>query len=176
MTDVIIKGPKVAAPVEKMDVGESVEMPAHTNHDGGAAMQGFAPQVMDLNEVVRFDDPMELEAFMHDLVTIQTHPPTGAESEANERVITFRVRDKVQNVLLGGTQQVRRCIVEAMARCRNAYIKADAIPVSTSSDSHTYKNPTSLHTKALKYPFSVVHDPRGALGLRWLNQVLRDRI
>jgi hypothetical protein len=176
MADVIIKGPKIAAPVENMDVGESVEMPAHTNHDGGAATQGFAPQVMDLNEVVRFDDPMELESFMHDMVTIQTHPPAGSDSETNERVITFRVRDKVQNVLLGGTQQVRRCIVEAMARCRNAYVKADAVPVSTSSDSHTYKNPTSLNTKALKYPFSVVHDPRGAVGLRWLNQVLRDRI
>jgi hypothetical protein len=176
MADVIIKGPKAAAPLEHMDVGESVEMPAHTNHDGAAATQGFAPQVMDLNEVVRFDDPMELESFMHDMITIQTHPPAGTDSETNERVITFRVRDKVQNVLLGGTQQVRRCFVEAMARCRNAYVKAEAVPVSTSSDSHTYKNPTSLNTKALKYPFSVVHDPRGAIGLRWLNQVLRDRI
>lgn len=176
MTDVIIKGPRVQAPVEKMEVGQAVEMPAHTSHDGSATTQGFAPQVMDLNEVVHFDTPMELESFMHDMVTIQTHPPAGSESEANERVITFRVRDKVQNVLLGGTQEVRRCIVEAMARCRNAYVKADAVPVSTSSDSHTYKNPTTLNTKALKYPFSVVHDPRGALGLRWLNQVLRDRI
>jgi hypothetical protein len=176
MADVIIKPPKQAAPVEQFDIGETAEIPAHTSRDGSATTTPFAPQVMDLNEAVRFDDPMELEAFMHDLVTIQTHPPSGAESETNEQVITFRVRDKVQNVLLGGTQQVRRCIVEAMARCRNAYVKADAVPVSTSSDSHTYKNPTQLNTKALKYPFSVVHDPRGALGLRWLNQVLRDRI
>ena len=160
-----------------MEIGEDVVLPAHTSHDGAAAATAaFQPQVMDLNEAVRFDDPMELEAFMHDMITIQTHPPAGNESETNERIITFRARDKVQNVLLGGTQQVGRWCVELMARCRNAYVKADAVPVSTSSETHTYKNPTSFHSRALKHPFSVVHDPRGALGLRWLNQVMRDRL
>jgi hypothetical protein len=174
--NVVVSPPKPASPVEKMEIGDEVTQ-SHSSRDGeGAVTAPFAPQIMDLNEAVVFDSPMELEAFMHDQLQLQIHPPMGEMAETGERIITFRVRDKVQNVCLGSTQTLGRWCVEALARCRNAYVKADAVPVNTSSETHTYKNPTTLHTKALKYPFSVIYDPAGAKGHRWLNQILRDRL
>lgn len=172
--DVVIKPKDPQFPEHKMEVGEAVKTADSLSTDGmGAGTAPFSPQVMDMNEKVEFANPMELEAFMHDWITIQTFPPMD---ENMDRVITFRVRDKVQNIVLGTTQRVGRWCVEAMARCRNSFVKGNYTPVSQSSEQHVYSNHTSLNTKALKHPFSVLEDPAGAKGARYLSQVLRDRL
>lgn len=173
-SNVVISPPKPEISEHKAEVGEAVSAPSSSSVDDvGMESRPFTPQVFDTSEAVRFEDPMELESFMHDQIHIQTNPPQG---ENEDVIVTFRVRDKVQNVMLGGTQVVSRWCVEVMARCRNSFVKGDAVPVSTSSDQHVYKNTTSMNSRALKYPFAILHDPKGALGHKWFAQVCRDRI
>lgn len=178
MVDVVIKN-KPVAQVEPDVVGVGDEVvTAHSSMDGlAAATAPFTPQVMDLSEAVRFDDPMELEAFMHDRILIEVHPKSPVNDETPELFIHFTCREDLkQTVMLGATQEVGRWCVEQMARCRDASVQATAQPISTSSLAHEYKQDTRFNSKTLKYPFTVLRDPRGQLGYRWFHQILRDRV
>jgi hypothetical protein len=186
----ILTHAKPATDVADMVVGASDVVQGGGSVIGGGdaaiANAPFSPQVMSGDEIVRFDRPgmtqeewnaarMEEEGFMMDELLIQTHLPAGAAAEANERVINFRVRDISQNVLLGGRQKVKRCVVEVMAGCRDAFVKAGYNEVR-GADGPTPQNYTMHNSGMLKYPFSVLQDPRGELGARWLQGVLARRV
>ena len=114
---------------------------------------------------------MEHEEFMREILDVQIDPPNGDPDQENI-FPKFEVGGVAQVIRRDGSvQRIRRCFVEAMARCREASVTATYKPTGE----REYQNSTRLTTRALKYPFRVISDPSGAKGQQWLREVLTDR-
>lgn len=112
------------------------------------------------------DDKFAEEAFMREMVNITVHDST---SDIEEPLVWVLVNGVSQFIRRGYPQDVRRCYVERLARMK---------PTSYSQTLDERKGEAEFNRlrshHALRYPFSVNHDPNPK-GPAWLRNILAER-
>jgi hypothetical protein len=105
---------------------------------------------------------------MEDLITIQLHDP---QDNNPEPIVPVGVNGKVLYLQRGRQHTIARKFVEVLARARRVnYTTQDAV---TPDGSHTM---VMRSTTTLQYPFTVIHDPAGAVGIEWLRSIMNERV
>jgi hypothetical protein len=157
-------------------IGENVSTPP-TYRDASPEdiARPFSPQTIYPDQIVRFENKMEEEAFMLDELTVVFASPGRDQSTIGERFIPLTVRDMRQTIVLGGRQKIKRCFVELLARCREASVTGQS-KVVDGSDGKDYLNTTEFSSSMLKHFFTVAHDPRGEMGRTWLDGIMAQRV
>lgn len=102
-------------------------------------------------------------AFMEEPVDVIVHESTDRNAEP---VVEVYCNGRAQFFVRGQVQTVKRKFVEILANART-----EAIQTKTLNTGDDVINRIDKHT-ALRYPFSVAHDPSGARGALWLKQTL----
>lgn len=123
-------------------------------------------QGQDIEKVSENDfvEEVELEAFMHDILTILVHE-TDKEGELD--IICPTVGRTNQPIVRGIETKVKRKYVEALARCRvTTYTQSQ--PDATRPDKIIMREKT-----VIRYPFSVLHDPNPK-GPDWLKGIINE--
>lgn len=120
---------------------------------------------VDIEKVsdVNFKDVAELEAFMHEILTIVVHQD---RDEGSLDVISPNVGGINQPIVRGVNSKVKRKYVEALARTRTeTFIQAQ--------DQADLSNIKMVPRAVVTYPFSVINDPN-PIGREWLEGILRE--
>lgn len=112
-------------------------------------------------------DKLETEKFMAEKVTVMVHE---SNDDADDDFVQTWVNGRGQMFLRGEAQEVRRCYVAALARAKRTTYKQDLDERAGEGAFNTMKSRT-----ALRYPFSVVHDPNPK-GAAWLRSILAQRV
>lgn len=106
---------------------------------------------------------IEIEAFMNDILTVVVHEDSNDNAVENP---CPSVNGLNQPFIRGQRQKVRRKYVEALASGRmTKYEQKTPDPTKPDVVQMTERS-------ALVYPFTVVHDPRGDAGRKWLDGIL----
>lgn len=117
-----------------------------------------------IERVAENDYAVELEAFMHEPVTILVHT-TGVKGELD--VITPMVNQLNQPIIRGVNTTVKRKYVEALARARTTTV--------TQKQNPFYKDRIeNIETTTMSYPFSVIDDANPN-GREWLESIMKQR-
>lgn len=112
------------------------------------------------------NDALEAEAFMREMVNITVHDST---SDIEEPLVRVLVNGVSQFIRRGYPQDVRRCYVERLARMKpTSYSQT----LDERNGEAEFNRLRSHH--ALRYPFSVNHDPNPK-GAAWLRNILAER-
>lgn len=109
-------------------------------------------------------DAFELEAFMHEMVTILVHP---ASEEGQLEVQTPNVGGVNQPIIRGQEITVKRKFVEALARTRTTKYVQVIDPIDRS-------NIQMQERTVVSYPFSILND-RNPKGADWIKGILAER-
>lgn len=145
------------------------------DHDATSVASGRAFTLAEIKEgslddsiniEMDFKGSVELEAFMHEVITINVYPD-GMPGALD--VVTPTVNGINQPIIRGFDQRIKRKYIEALARSRvTNYVQEVADPT----------RPENIHMKplsALTYPFTV-RDDRNPRGLAWLDAILRQPV
>lgn len=134
--------------------------------DGSVAVSKSAYQDVDSPE---FKSWAENEAFLREKVEIMIHP--SAERNA-DRAFEVSVNDNPGTTITFHRNKryvVPRAVVETLARAK---------PVHFENEEYTKPNGDmgvrNPFRRGLRYPFSVISDPSGERGHRWLEKVLSE--
>jgi hypothetical protein len=122
-------------------------------------------QVVERVDGPNFGDRVELEAFMHEKLTIVVATSTD---KAAENPVQLTVQGVNQFVIRGTRQVVSRKYVEVLARAKQTAIATPEI-VDRNGDRAIRIDRSS----ALRYPFEVLHDPNPN-GRAWLDKILAE--
>jgi len=153
--------------VENM-AGRKIETP---DEYLGAERSFHIDEIGDKQEIEVIDrvikqDAIDMEAFMHEKLTVMVHEST----DPNDAEIVHIAVNGVRQFFHRGTPQVvRRCFVERLARAkRTAYTQN----LDERLGESVVNRMTPRH--ALRYPFSVIEDanPKGSA---WLRNLLAER-
>ena len=109
-----------------------------------------------------FVEEAELEAFMHEILTVVVH------QDGNDNSVEFpcpSVNGLNQPFIRGKEQKVKRKYVEQLARTRITRYEQRVM------DASRPENIQMLERSALAYPFTVTHDP-SPKGREWLKAIL----
>lgn len=109
-----------------------------------------------------FVNAARLEAFMNEILTVIVHP------DANDNAVEVpcpSINGVNQPFIRGVEQKVKRKYVEGLAAGR-VTVYEQKVP-----DASRPENIQMVERKALKYPFSVLHDPN-PVGREWLKGLL----
>lgn len=127
---------------------------------------GDGPKEVEVVDRAFNANMMEMEAFMHEPVTVMVHESTDPN---DVDLVQVSVNGNRQFFQRGNPQTVKRYFVERLARAkRTSYMQNLDERLGESMN-----NMTPRH--ALRYPFSVIEDknPKGAA---WLRQILAERV
>jgi hypothetical protein len=105
-------------------------------------------------------DAIDLEKFMHEMVTIYVHP---TREKGTLDVITPNANGINQPIIRGVNTPVRRKYVEALARCHS--IRYEQRVQNPSQP----ENIQMVEKRVPDYPFDVVEDTK--LGKEWLKKI-----
>lgn len=133
------------------------------------AFRSMAGGIATVTPEQAFQNKLELERFMQEELEILVSEPQHPES-GESWYVGLRVRDRAHYVFRGEPIKVRRMYVEVLARCRAASVSARGYK---RADGEAI-NVVNKQTRALEYPFQVLHDPSGVKGHNWLRKILRD--
>lgn len=150
---------------DRMEVGDEIAI----------SQRGPLPKsLLDDPRMVSVAEPDDLSqnrieqaSFMEELLEILVHEPMEGSGEGF--VILPSVNCVMQPILRGHPQKVKRKYVEILARCRRAGISAWGYKDGTGEAVNDFRK----STRALEYPFQVLHDPSGQKGAAWLAKILR---
>ena len=104
----------------------------------------------------------ELEAFMHEVLTIIVHP---SSEEGALDIAPPQVNGLNQPIIRGVESKIKRKYVEALARCRVTKY------VQRVQDASRPENIQMVEKTVLSYPFAVLHDPNPN-GRAWLESIV----
>jgi predicted Ser/Thr protein kinase len=121
-------------------------------------------QIETSERPINIDEKAAALAFMEEIVTVMIHESTNPE---DEQIVEVSNGGRLQNFIRGQPQQVRRKYVEVLARARKTDYRQTA-GRNYSGEQIMKMNPST----ALKYPFSVIHDPNPN-GVAWLTNILK---
>lgn len=128
----------------------------------GKAREALEPTVVQPVERVVANEKLEALKFMEDVLTVMVHDSTNPTDHPMPSVWN----DGRQQFFPRGKEvQAKRKFVEVLARMKNTTYSQEPIP-----NMGGYRN--IPHT-ALKYPFSVLHDP-SPRGGAWLKNLLAE--
>lgn len=114
-----------------------------------------------------FAKDMDLEAFMHQELTIVMASGSGKDEWANP-VEVPSVNTVNQPIIRGAECRVKRKYVEALARCRYTDYEQNV------HDSSKPENIQMEPVTSLCYPFTVIEDPHPN-GREWLKAILAEK-
>ncbi len=123
--------------------------------------------IESVTEPIMSDHTQQL-LFMEDPITIQLHDP---QDNNPEPVVPVGVNGKVLYLQRGQQHTIARKFVEVLARARRVnYTTQDAV-TPDGSRTMVLRSATTL-----QYPFTVIHDPAGAVGIEWLRAIMNERV
>lgn len=151
---IILPEPAPLSSAEPGDIAEEVGV------DLGKAIGG-----QDAHRYERGDmnDPVQLEAFMHERVTINISPPA---SDNDQQVATVVVNNRHYTIPRARSVVVPRFLVETLARAKQENYRMNPRALNDPEQLRT------LSTHVFSYPFQVVND--SPAGLKWLERVLHE--
>lgn len=152
---------KPAAETEGMQVGQDKDV--HISVTGEAKLSQDAIEVVD---GPGFKEKADALAFNEEVVTVVVHT---TDDENAENPIEVGVNGRKQFFMRGVEQKVRRKYVEVLARAKVTKY-AQNIKASDPQEFNRMRP-----TTALRYPFSLIHDPNTAKGGQaWLSKILAE--
>lgn len=113
---------------------------------------------------ININEKAEMLKFMEEVVTILVHESSNPE---DEQIVEVSNGGRLQCILRGQPQQVRRKYVEVLARARKTDY-TQSVGSNYSGEKVMKLNPAT----ALKYPFSVINDPNPN-GIAWLQNIMK---
>lgn len=162
------KGKELHAP-DFADEGVAAEVDfetAHLNTLQGAVIVASAKEAE--REWGKANDIGAADEFMRDRLTIEVHTSTDPNAPpmapvgVNGRMVWFMRGMRYKNV--------PRAFVEILARSQSRRFQRSEQVRDPSADVQM----RTMSRQAHDYPFSVLHDPRGARGEQWLARVIRE--
>jgi hypothetical protein len=108
----------------------------------------------------------EMLKFMEDVLTVTVM--TSADEKA-QAYVPIWVNGRPFYFIRGMQHKAKRKFVEGLARAKHTGIR-----IEISKDVLGEPTNKAISTTGIKYPFSVQHDPAGAKGAAWLEQVLSE--
>lgn len=127
----------------------------------GPAREALEPAHIEPVEHPVSREKLEALAFNEEVLTVLVHDSTNPTDEPVPEVWND---GRCQRFLRGKEMQVKRKYVEVLARSKKTIYTQEELP-----NRGGYRNVP--HT-ALRYPFSVLHDPSGDRGKAWLQAIL----
>lgn len=164
------KAPEVKNTAPVRSVRKATDAPEHVRQAAPRNLKAAGParDALEAAEnIVVEDKPLnqkkaELLAFNEEVLTVQVHETNDPLAEPLPQVI---VDGRSQFFQRGVEMHVKRKYVEVLARAkRTTYSQVE-------QPGGDYKN---VPHSALRYPFSVIHDPAGDKGRAWLKAVLAE--
>lgn len=172
------RGTRQAAPAPAPKPRQAIHVPVNTPlkdmvHTGDIILP---PEEINLGETINgtltairqeggnFEKVIHDEEFYKDLLMI--HVSAAGENE-NPYAVTV-VNNRHFQIPRGRNVRVPRFVVEALAHAKQANFKTKRTYVGDP----THMAPIQSHV--FSYPFSVIQDPRGVEGQKWLEKVLND--
>lgn len=132
----------------------------------GPSEEALEPAQIDVVDGPTHKQKMDAEAFNHEVLTIKVHDSTDEDDEPVPSVINGGTS---QYFIRGRSQPVKRKFVEVLARMKTTRYTQQIVK-DGNGDEHYSMVP---HT-ALRFPFSVEHDPSGKRGEEWLKKILAE--
>ena len=131
----------------------------------GPAREALEPGLVEPVENPVSKEKLDMLAFMEEELTILVHDSNDPTDEPFPEVINGGDRNR-QYFIRGQEQQVKRKYVEVLARAKRTTRGNEKFKDANGDDAYRYPS----HS-ALRYPFSVIHDPNPR-GKDWLKSVL----
>lgn len=142
------------------------QAPTRAMRSRGPARQALdAPTAVQAVERPVSKEKLELLAFNEEVIKILVHDSTNPTDEQLVEVWNDGVPQRFQR---GVEQDVKRKYVEVLARCKRTTRANEKFKDGNGDDAYRYPG----HT-ALRYPFSVIHDPNPR-GRDWLRVLLSE--
>jgi len=162
--DIQVKRGRRALEAAEMD-GASVEQTVVLTSSGKLNSQAISDSIIEVEPVPAFGaaDKAARLAFMEEKVDVMVHESADPNAEP---IVETWCNGVAQRFVRGQVQTVKRKYVEILARAKKTGVMTKA-DVDRAGNADTR---ISKHT-ALKYPFSVVHDPNPK-GAVWLKSVM----
>lgn len=167
------KGLKLAKnhPVVKTGIVDTTDMELHQQNPReqrsiGDSRESLDAPSSDIIEKAPPWDKIEMLNFMEEELLVKVHQTT------NEQEVPIPVvwnDGRAQYFIRGQSQKVKRKFVEILARCRVTTFAQEAFKDGAGNDSYRYV-PNTGHL----YPFSVLNDPSGARGSKWLEDIMSE--
>lgn len=131
---------------------------------------GPARESLEAAEVLVAERPvsaekLELLKFMEEELTVQVHETTDETADPVPQII---VDGRSQFFIRGQEQTVKRKYVEVLARAKRTTYKQELVE-------HPERHYKQIPHTALRFPFSVTHDPSGDKGRKWLQKILAEK-